>query len=183
MDRSDFAYASCYCEENVWHLAQDQRIAHDQAFVVFVSNKRQCCPMWSQRSAPSASVPAVWDYHVVLLARGGDAPWMIYDLDSTLPFPVGVDAYLAGTFPFASPPDLAPMFRIVERAELIRTFASDRSHMREGMMWKAPPPPWPPIQVESIRMNLFSFVDMERPFAGEVISADALLGRFGAKPR
>jgi hypothetical protein len=180
IDRTTFRYASCYCEENVWHLAQQDLIGASEGRVVFISNAVQCCPMWCQRAAPNKEKPAVWDYHVVYLARHEDERWWVYDLDTILAFPVGLELYLGSTFPPAEwlEGGLRPSFRVVGRDEFLRTFASDRSHMRDGNDWKALPPPWPLIGTAISSMNLFDFVDMERAFVGEVLSLESLRERY-----
>jgi hypothetical protein len=190
LDRASFRYASCYCEENVWQLAREERIEHAKGRVVFISNAKRCCPMWSQRAASSPEQPALWDYHVIYLARRTDERWWVYDLDSTLAFPVGAELYLQSTFPRLErlEAELRPSFRVVAREEFLRTFATDRSHMREGDLWRAPPPPWPLIRTEASTMNLFDFVDMEKAFVGEVLTLEMFRARFlqasiGAIPR
>src|SRR2546421_12646824 len=97
LDRKQFRYAACYCEENIWHLAGDARILGDERHVVFISNAARCCPLWAQRSSPHPSEPALWDYHVVYLVsvRGTT---LVYDLDTTLEFPVPLKEYLEATF-------------------------------------------------------------------------------------
>ncbi|PIL30513.1 hypothetical protein GSI_07213 [Ganoderma sinense ZZ0214-1] len=75
---SGSVYTSCYCEENIYLLAQNFLAeAHTQAsrglawpwelYVVFISNRRKTVALWSQRlRAPQV---VVWDYHVVLVLR------------------------------------------------------------------------------------------------------------------
>lgn len=181
MDRDGLRYAACYCEENVWHLAVDPRIPEPLRYAVFISNAARCCPVWAQRSAPGPGVPAMWDYHVVLVATAGPSHLpVVYDLDTALSLPVPLAEYLAESFPLAGrlEPELEPRFRVVEAAELRARFASDRSHMRTGEGWSAPPPSWPPIHAGAEVMNLDRFLDMEDGFAGELLDLDGLRARF-----
>jgi len=163
-------YHPFYCEENVWWLCQEPALADRRVWAAFVSNERRRCALWRQR----AGSPIVWDYHVVVIAC---EPLEVWDLDTVLPCPVPLDRYLAETF-MPVPPELGPRFRLVERAELLARFSTDRSHMRAADGgWTAPPPPWdPPSSAEP--PNLMRFVDMTRPFAGEVLSLGGLRDRF-----
>jgi protein N-terminal glutamine amidohydrolase len=163
-------YAAYFCEENVWHLAQE-RAGRADVHAVFVTNRTQQVALWRQR----AGDPVIWDYHVVLL-DGGD----VVDLDTTieggptLPVPV----WLKGTFRSA-PEALAPRFRVVAAEDLLRTFASDRSHMREpdGTARK-PFPEWPAIRCPLGAHTLPRFLDLDDAIAGEWLGLSALRERF-----
>ena len=64
--------------------------------------------------------------------------------------------------------------------EFVRTFASDRSHMRTPSgHWTATPPAGPPIRAGGEAMNLTRFVDVETPYLGEVLDLPGLLARLG----
>ena len=153
-------YQPFYCEENVWHLADEMRGSH--ARVLFVSNVNRACAMFKQR----AGDPIVWDYHVVLYAEG-----KIYDRDSRLGFPVSFEEWVAGTFPVELPEFFAPRFRVIDADRFLEVFASDRSHMRTAEGWRSPPPPWPPIGEGT---NLMRFVDMEQEFEGRLVELGKL---------
>ncbi|KAI0350075.1 hypothetical protein OH77DRAFT_1413760 [Trametes cingulata] len=75
----DSVYTSCYCEENIYLLAQTfTRLsgAHStdtlgsswpwQIYVVFISNGGKTVVLWSQKAARDGGW-VVWDYHVVLV--------------------------------------------------------------------------------------------------------------------
>src|SRR5205085_7480085 len=98
-----------------------------------------------QKAARGPGAPIFWDYHVFLLA---EAPWEVWDPDTTLGFPVPAAEYFERSFrpDLARPAELAPQLRVVEAEELARVFASDRGHMRgpDGR-FSRPPPSWPPI--------------------------------------
>lgn len=153
-------YTPFFCEENVWHLARDRADSgRAGVFAVFITNRLQRVPLWQQR----AGDPVAWDYHVVLL----DGPDVV-DLDTaidggpTLP----AAAWLAATFR-PVPEALAPRFRVVAAADLVRTFASDRSHMRgpDGTP-REPFPPWPAIQCALGAHTLPRFLDLDDDIAG-----------------
>ncbi|MDC3957593.1 hypothetical protein KEG38_27290 [Polyangium jinanense] len=164
-----------YCEENVWHLCQEPALVDKRRDVVFISNAERACPMWSQKAGRGK--PIVWDYHVVLLVRD---PPEIWDVDCTFGVPLPAMEWLRGSFHPGVPPPYLPSFRVVPADLFARTFASDRSHMRlpDGTFRK-PPPPWPPVGAESVPSNLMSFVDVTRPFHGEVLSLAAFAARVG----
>ena len=142
-------YCPFYCEENIWHLAQAPEFAGVETLVALVSNPGHTCLFWDQRVCQAKDEPVLWDYHVVLLARRPE--WVVYDLDTQLPFPINADTYLAHTFRGEGviPPAYEPRFVLFEGADYVNTFASDRSHMldKDGQ-WLAPPPKWPPVHAD-----------------------------------
>jgi protein N-terminal glutamine amidohydrolase len=166
-------YTSHFCEENVWHLARERA---DQGrtgvYAVFITNRARRVMLWQQR----AGDPVAWDYHVVLF-DGGDA----VDLDTLVEggpsLPIGV--WLDGSFrPVPEP--LAPRFRVVDAADLLRTFASDRSHMRGRRGEPLQPfPEWPPIRCSLGDHTLPRFLDLDDGIAGTWLDLDALRVRFG----
>lgn len=129
--------------------------------------------MWSQRAGRGR--PIVWDYHVILLVTD---PLEIWDVDTTLGLPVPARHYLEQSFSVGLPEMYWPLFRLVTADDYIRVFSSDRSHMLkpEGK-YKKPPPPWPAIGERGAPPNLMEFVDMTRPFLGEVVSLKELYRR------
>ena len=169
-------YWPYYCEENVWHACEEALHAKRDAWAVFVSNAAGRVAMWSQRAAP-AGEPILWDYHVVLLERRDGRPaWWVRDPDCRAGRELPASDWLAHSFPAAVdvPTELAPHFRLVPAAEYRAQLCSDRSHMRQGDGWQAPPPPWPTIGEGS---NLMRFVDVEQPFVGELLDLAGLRER------
>jgi len=167
-------YCPYFCEENVWHLCTDDRVTRNREpipvedrRVVFISNARGRVAMRKQRAGGHQTV--LWDYHVVLLAGGN-----VWDLDTTLGFPAGVEEWVKGSF-FPLRSDFAPRFRVVDAPTYLRTFGSDRSHMLgpDGTPLK-PFPTWPRI---GVGMNLPSFADMETPFHGELFDLESFRAR------
>lgn len=164
-------YCAFYCEENVWHLAGEA--GFEDAWVVFVSNGSRQVPMYAQRAGAGDWV--VWDYHVFLLQHGE-----VWDLDTTLGLPVGLTGYLTTSFAklAALRPELVPLFRVVRASTFRRRFCSDRSHMRTADGgWTHPPPAGPTIAAGG-KSNLMRWVDMNRPFLGEVVEMADLARNF-----
>ena len=95
-NRDLFKYCPRYCEENVWHLCQEPRFQGLEQDVLIISNALRACAFWEQRAAPRPGVPMFWDYHVVLVMRDGAS--FVWDLDTTLGFPVSARTYLDRTF-------------------------------------------------------------------------------------
>ena len=107
----------------------------------------------------------VWDYHVILVYIVDDST-LIYDLDTTLPFPASFNEYCEATF--GSDARLKEGYhrklRMVPAEKYLATFASDRRHMKrpdvEGEEWLQPPPPRPCIKTDGVIHNRDSFIDM-----------------------
>ena len=140
-------YCPYYCEENIWHLCQEESLLSKTRKVVFISNKNRCVAIKHQR----AGGLVYWDYHVVLLLK--DNSWKVADLDTRLPFPCPAETYLSESFLTTK----APVFSVVEADQYIRHFASDRRHMMDqnGMYLKSPPV-W---DVIGTGFNLWEFID------------------------
>ncbi|HEV3028414.1 MAG TPA: hypothetical protein VG457_12625 [Planctomycetota bacterium] len=164
-------YCPYFCEENIWHLATDEHVigkdrpipASDRR-VVFISNARRWVAMRNQRAGGPRTI--LWDYHVVLLAQG-----QVWDLESTLGFPIDLDRWIHGSF-CPRYPDFAPRFRVIDAPTYRNSFASDRSHMLgPGGLPRRPFPPWPRI---GVGMNLPKFIDLETPYVGQVVDLDRL---------
>ncbi|KAJ7219824.1 hypothetical protein O6H91_Y468400 [Diphasiastrum complanatum] len=102
VDRGVFAYTACYCEENVYHLCKSlvhlNLAAPDASdlFVAFISNSVKQVPIWRQRSSAQENGLCMWDYHVVCIQKSleTDAGAFVWDLDTTLPFPVSFIQYI-----------------------------------------------------------------------------------------
>jgi hypothetical protein len=170
-------YQPFYCEENVWHLCQHALVAGFARSAVFLANPSGGFVMWQQRAAPRAGRPIFWDYHVVLLTHD---PPRIWDLDTLLPCPIAAGDYLRQSFSQALPEAYTPRLRVVDADEYVRTFASDRAHMRRpDGSFERPPPPWAPIGAPGAPSTLRRFIDMRDPFVGDVATLDQALERFG----
>lgn len=109
-------------------------------------------------------------------AEGGT----VWDLDTELGFPVGLENYLRETFGAAGEleADIAPSFRVIPAADYMSGFASDRSHMRRADgSWLAPPPPWPPIDGGASE-TFDQLMDVAAAGMGPVLSREELEARF-----
>ncbi|XP_078396008.1 protein N-terminal glutamine amidohydrolase isoform X1 [Cetorhinus maximus] len=185
--KEDCVYTSCYCEENVWKLCEyvRNRRQHplEEWYTVFISNDQKMVPIWSQQSG-SGNEPVIWDYHVILLHDCGGQHCEVYDLDTTLPFPCAFDTYTKEAF--RSEDLIRPAFRRkmrVLRADLyLKTFASDRSHMKDvNGMWRMTPPPYPCIQTREAKMNINDFISMTPTIGwGDVYTLPEFVQQFGS---
>ncbi|GAQ79863.1 hypothetical protein KFL_000400060 [Klebsormidium nitens] len=173
LDRTDSVHTPCYCEENVYllvkKLAETGRAAADYSdlFIVFVSNERKQVLMWRQQAGSEGDGACVWDYHVFLVQKrveseGGS---LIWDLDTTLPFPVRFSTYYDEAFrpSIRLYKEFERLFRVVPAQTYLQHFSSDRSHMRRpDGSWMAPPPPYPPIlKVEGVGHALIDYVNVK----------------------
>jgi len=195
----EFLYQKCFCEENVWHLVQHERLRNKRVNVAIVSNAAKKVAVWHQKASKRSDQLVVWDYHVIAFAspctkdpaetsdvgadRSGsegserpfhemDPSWEVWDLDSTLGFPVPIVQYIRSSFVYTDPgsqfnvPEVyKATLRLMTRERFVRLFSSDRSHMmRPDGSWKADPPSWAPIFSPERGNILFSrFVDMPEP--------------------
>ena len=160
-------YTPYYCEENVWQLCVDPQVDGDPRAVLVISNAARQVAIGHQRAAGAPLLPVIWDYHVVLASRR-PAGWMIWDIDSTLGFPVPLSVYLRASlgFPDGVPEPYTARFRVIEASIYRAILATDRRHMRDpsGAL-RAPAPPWDPIGEGS---NLMRLVDLDDELVGEV---------------
>jgi hypothetical protein len=135
-------YCSHYCEENALRLAAHLGVG---THVLLISNGARAVTLRQQLAGGSPRT-VVWDYHVLLLDAGGPEV-LVFDLDSALPFPSPLPAYISAALPEAPEPGAAPpRFRLVPLPAYEGYLSSDRSHMRDPASgaWLMPPPPWPP---------------------------------------
>ncbi|XP_020688468.1 protein N-terminal glutamine amidohydrolase isoform X1 [Dendrobium catenatum] len=108
---SSFTHTPCYCEENVYLLCKKLVMLGVAAptvrdlFVVFISNDDKKIPLWNQKASKSSDKLVIWDYHVICIqivnqknAEEGRSSHLIWDLDSSLPFPLPLDQYVSETF-------------------------------------------------------------------------------------
>ncbi|NWX94741.1 NTAQ1 amidohydrolase, partial [Nothoprocta pentlandii] len=94
------------------------------------------------------------DYHVILLHVSSGEQNFIYDLDTVLSFPCLFEVY--GEEAFRLDEGLCPEFHRLIRVDLyLRTFASDRSHMKDANgKWQKPPPLYPCIETAGKELEL-----------------------------
>lgn len=179
-------YCPYFCEENVWHLCQDDVVKDGERVipledrrVVFVSNDRRAVPMDHQKAGAGNVV--VWDYHVVLFALAREG-WQVWDLDHDkgMPRPLFswmrdsflVDAALEAYRALTRQDFEAPRFRVVDAVDFVDGFASDRSHMLDAKGRPTRPfPEWAAIGSEH---NLMRFVDTRSAWLGDVFDFEEL---------
>ena len=162
----------------MWWLCQRllERSDVHAAYCLFISNPDRSVLMLQQRAGRKRDGLIVWDYHVVALAAvtssspssTSAAGWYVLDVDSLLPFPCPLEAYLDASFPSAAAADVQPLFRLIPAAAYTAHFASDRSHMRrEDGSWYVQPPSWPHIQPadKPAANNIQQYITMQQPQA------------------
>ncbi len=134
-----------WCEENIWHLAQNPTTAANERVVLVIAGAEAEVACWHQKAGIDGN-PVLWDYHVVLATRTDG--WRIWDLDGRLGHPVSARTWLQTTFPHPElvPARYQPRFAVIAADDYVRRFGSDRSHMRgpDGL-WLQTPPPWDEI--------------------------------------
>jgi hypothetical protein len=179
MGRRKWRYTPYYCEENVWHLGQEPEFVNMLKKAVFISNDDRHCAFFHQSASRAPTIPVFWDYHALLISH--DTGWKVWDLDTTLSFPITLNEYLDLTFNLESTNDaLRPYFRIVDFEDFHNKFSSDRSHMLDaGGNWLAPPPIWPPI-LNIASSNLSDFIDMTKESFGQVLDMHHFRKQYGA---
>ncbi|XP_071277853.1 protein N-terminal glutamine amidohydrolase isoform X2 [Agelaius tricolor] len=181
-------YTSCYCEENVWKLCDyirsQDRYPLEEFYAVFISNDKRMIPLWKQKSG-HGDEPVVWDYHVILLHLSSREQNFVYDLDTVLPFPCPFDVYSVEAFRLDDSlrPEFHRKIRMIRADLYLKTFASDRSHMKDANgKWQKPPPPYPCIETADSKMNLDDFISMNPEVGwGSVFSLSDFVHRFGSQ--
>ncbi|KAK1575856.1 hypothetical protein Q3G72_008943 [Acer saccharum] len=169
---SQFDHTPFYCEENVYFLCK-KLCANGVAdadgsdlYVVFISNEKKQIPLWHQKASKRADGVILWDYHVICIQRkrGGDSPCLVWDLDSSLPFPSPLASYVSETIrpSFQLFSEYQRFFRIVHAPIFLCFFASDRRHMKDPTgNWIAEPPSYEPIVAEDKTVhNLNEFIEI-----------------------
>jgi protein N-terminal glutamine amidohydrolase len=179
---NEHKYAPYFCEENIWHLCQEESFARSNTWVAFFFNRVGECSLWEQRMAAKGDAVG-WDYHVVLFSDQDG--WKVWDLDSRFPLGVSAEKYIDGTFGLTSQllarveeegycTDLfVPLVRLIPASLYASRFESNRSHMkdRDGN-WFQPPPHWPAIGTAH---NLRSFIEPDNVEFGKSHAVSTLM--------
>ncbi|XP_010403101.2 protein N-terminal glutamine amidohydrolase isoform X4 [Corvus cornix cornix] len=145
----------------------------------------KCFWQLNTRHSNSQTVLLQQDYHVILLHVSSGEQNFIYDLDTVLPFPCPFDVYSVEAF--RSDDSLRPEFhrniRMIQADLYLKTFASDRSHMKDvNGKWQKPPPPYPCIETADSKMNLDDFISMNPEVGwGSVFSLSDFVHQFGSQ--
>jgi len=137
-----YRYQPYYCEENIWHLAQQ----FPNGLVAFILNQQKFTKLYYQKAAGNPLYPIYWDYHVILLHEERQQLW-VYDFDTYLDFPTKAKTYFEATFHLhTEPADPHCVLRLIEAKDYLQHFSSDRSHMKDQAgNWLQSPPNWEPI--------------------------------------
>ncbi|XP_073240823.1 protein N-terminal glutamine amidohydrolase-like isoform X2 [Porites lutea] len=152
---STCVYTSCYCEENVWKLCEQIKEEKEQSlneyYAVFISNDKRQVPLWMQKSAKEPLAPVVWYAEQAIQS----------------------DRRLKKQF--------HRKFRVIPAEVFLRTFASDRSHMKKANgEWIKTPPPYAPIRTAESTMNLQEFIDMTDEGEGQVMDYKTFIKSFSS---
>ncbi|XP_055312348.1 protein N-terminal glutamine amidohydrolase isoform X2 [Sitodiplosis mosellana] len=153
-------------EENVWKLCEQVKKTRpaelSKCYAVFVSNEGRTVPLWRQKAGRGDDKVVIWDYHVFFMHNPTPTRCLIFDLDTTLPFPTYFHKYVTETFrsDLALRPEHHRFFRVIPAEQYLAEFSSDRRHMRRpDGTWIKPPPPYPPIQSSATNThNLDDFI-------------------------
>ncbi|WCJ33469.1 Protein N-terminal glutamine amidohydrolase [Euphorbia peplus] len=166
---SQFNHTPYYCEENVYYLCKKlcesgvSDAKDTDLFVAFISNEKKQVPLWHQKASKRADGIVLWDYHVICIQRKR-GQHLVWDLDSTLPFPCPLELYMPETIrpSFQLFADYQRLFRIVHAPIFLRFFASDRRHMKDSAgNWIAQPPAYEPIVAEDgVVHNLNEYMEI-----------------------
>ncbi|XP_016152353.1 PREDICTED: protein N-terminal glutamine amidohydrolase isoform X1 [Ficedula albicollis] len=144
-----------------------------------------CFWQLNTRHSNSQTVLLQQDYHVILLHVSGGEQNFIYDLDTVLPFPCPFDVYSVEAFRLDDSirPEFHRKIRMIRADLYLKTFASDRSHMKDADgKWQKPPPPYPCIETADSKMNLDDFISMNPEVGwGSVFSLSDFVHRFGSQ--
>ncbi|WVZ98349.1 hypothetical protein U9M48_043806 [Paspalum notatum var. saurae] len=172
VDVSSFIHTPCYCEENVYMLCKELiRIGvadptGTDLYVVFISNEEKKVPLWHQKASHSDDGFICWDYHVICIQsrRSKGVVDFVWDLDSDLPFPCPFIQYVSDAIqPLSFGNSIySRLFRVIHAPVFLRSFASDRSHMKDPKgNWIELPPKYEPIMAEDgTTNNLNEYITM-----------------------
>ncbi|KAL3841262.1 hypothetical protein ACJIZ3_025853 [Penstemon smallii] len=186
LEASRFLHTPYYCEENVYmlckNLSEDGIAKSDSSdlFVVFISNEKKQIPLWNQKASHRADGVILWDYHVICVQKRKESylPHLVWDLDSTLPFPSPLPTYVAEAIQpsFQLFSEFKRVFRIVHAPIFLRNFASDRRHMKDSDgNWNSPPPSYDVIVAEDGTVhNLNEYMEMSSADVVKTIGADTV---------
>ncbi|TMW41675.1 hypothetical protein DOY81_013245, partial [Sarcophaga bullata] len=89
-------------EENVWKLCEQVKKTRieelSKCYAVFVSNEGRTVPLWRQKAGRGDDQVVIWDYHVFFMHNPSPNRCLVFDLDTTLPFPTYFHKYVTETF-------------------------------------------------------------------------------------
>ncbi|KAL0453108.1 UNVERIFIED_CONTAM: protein N-terminal glutamine amidohydrolase [Sesamum latifolium] len=193
---SRFHHTPCYCEENVYLLCKkllEDGIAKSDGsdlYVVFISNeKKQANSIVASKGKPESrwgdslglSCYMCTSKKLILLLKNGTV-WTTHVVgngkDSTLPFPSPLATYVAETIrpSFQVFSEFQRFFRIVHAPIFLRSFASDRRHMKDSAgNWISPPPSYEVIVAEDgTAHNLNEYMEMSSADVVKSVGPDTI---------
>ncbi|KAK8943249.1 Protein N-terminal glutamine amidohydrolase [Platanthera zijinensis] len=167
---SSFTHTPFYCEENVYLLCKKLSmlgLADPSAldlFVVFISNEdKKLFKTGNQKR---------------------DKESLIWDLDSSLSFPLPLGKYVSETFrqQLLLKSTFRRILRVIHAPIFLRHFASNRTHMRDSLgNWISPPPSYEPIIAhDGSENNIDEYIRMHAADVVTNINA-AALGLYSSK--
>ncbi|CAL5423310.1 unnamed protein product [Camellia sinensis] len=185
LNSSQFHHTPFYCEENVYLLCKKlctSGVADAEGsdlFVVFISNEKKQVPLWHQKASQRADGVVLWDYHVICIQRKkGDSSPLVWDLDSSLPFPSPLASYVSETIrpSFQLFSEFQRFFRVVHAPIFLRSFASDRRHMKDSVgNWIAQPPAYEAIVAEDGTVhNVHEYIEITTAGLAKDIGVDLI---------
>ncbi|CAL5351940.1 unnamed protein product [Camellia sinensis] len=169
-------------------------------FVVFISNEKKQVPLWHQKASQRADGVVLWDFHVICIQRKkGDSSPLVWDLDSSLPFPSPLASYVSETIRpsfqlFSEFQNIFKtqlrkytsswekllcdlrFFRVVHAPIFLRSFASDRRHMKDSVgNWIAQPPAYEAIVAEDGTVhNVNEYIEISTAGLAKDIGVDLI---------
>uniref|UniRef100_A0A0D9WG18 Protein N-terminal glutamine amidohydrolase n=1 Tax=Leersia perrieri TaxID=77586 RepID=A0A0D9WG18_9ORYZ len=133
-------------------------------YVVFISNEEKKVPLWYQKASHSGDGFVLWDYHVICIQSRRKKGDLVWDLDSNLPFPCPFIQYVSDAIrPLSFGNSIyRRLFRVIHTPVFLRSFASDRSHMKDPAgNWIQLPPKYETIVAEDgTTNNLHEYITM-----------------------
>ncbi|CAL5422812.1 unnamed protein product [Camellia sinensis] len=152
LNSSQFHHTPFYCRECILACKKlcTSGVADAEGsdlFVVFISNEKKQVPPWPQKASQRADGVILWDYHAICIQSSP----LVWDLDSSLPFPSPLASYVSETIrpSFQLFSEFQRFFRVVHAPIFLRSFASDRRHMKDSVgNWIAQPPAYEAIVAE-----------------------------------
>ena len=163
LNRDDCLYQPYFCEENIWQLCHKFEDPKN-CKVVFISNEQNAFVMKQQIVKDHKPMLMeeesfiIWDYHAVLM-RLEKQQWLVYDLNTKLPFPFLLIDYCQHSFIQLPEKAFMPCFRVIDAPLYLKIFSSDRHHMlNDDGQWTKPPPAWDLINPHR-QHNLHKFID------------------------
>ncbi|KAM7500166.1 hypothetical protein LguiA_024580 [Lonicera macranthoides] len=145
----------------------------------FPMKRNRHIPLWHQKASQRADGITLWDYHVICVQRrkeGNNTSHLVWDLDSSLPFPSPLSYYVAETIrpSFQLFSEFQRVFRIVHTPIFLRSFASDRRHMKDSEgNWTYEPPPHEPLVAEDGSVhNLNEYIEISTKDVAKSVGPD-----------